>query len=78
MDTNALLNLLQWPAMVASLIAAWLTASADKQQRNFGFWAYLLSNVLWVVWGWHDGSYAVAVMQIGLAALSIRGVYKTE
>jgi len=74
---NSLLDLMQWPAMLASLLAAWLTAYPDKRKRNLGFWTYLLSNILWVVWGWHEGAYAVAVMQIGLAALSIRGVYKT-
>jgi hypothetical protein len=78
MDANALLDLLQWPAMLATLIAAWLTASQDRHKRNLGFWSFLLSNVLWIIWGWHDGSYAVAVLQLGLAALNIRGVYKTE
>jgi hypothetical protein len=78
MDMGDLLDLLQWPAMGATLIAAWLTASPDTRKRNFGFWSFLLSNVLWIIWGWHDGSYAVALLQIGLAALNIRGVYKTE
>lgn len=76
MDT--LLDLLQWPAMLATLIAAWLVASPEKRKRNFGFWGYLLSNALWILWGGHDGAYAVVVLQLGLAALNIRGVYKTE
>jgi hypothetical protein len=78
MDAASVIDLLQWPAMLASLVAAWLTASPEQHKRNLGFWAYLISNVLWIVWGWHDGSYAVALLQIGLAALNIRGVYKTE
>jgi hypothetical protein len=75
---DTLLDLLQWPAMLATLIAAWLVASPEKRKRNWGFWGYLLSNVLWIFWGWHDGAFAIVALQLGLAALNIRGVYKTE
>jgi hypothetical protein len=72
------IDLLQWPAMAASLLAAWLVASSRKQRRNVGFWVFLVSNVLWAAWGWHDGAWALIVLQVALAALNIRGVYKTE
>lgn len=75
---DSLLDFMQWPAMLATLIAAWLVAYPEKRYRNYGFWGYLLSNVLWIVWGWHDGAYAIVVLQLGLAALNIRGVCKTE
>jgi hypothetical protein len=69
---------LQWPAMVVTVIAAWLIASQSKRRRMFGFWCFLLSNVLWVIWGWHDRAYALVVLQVALAALNIRGVFKNE
>ena len=47
-------------------------------RRNVGFWVFLTSNVLWGVWGWHDGAYALIALQLALAALNIRGVVKTE
>jgi len=72
------IDLLQWPAMFASLIAAWLVASDNKTRRNIGFWTFLVSNVMWAVWGWHDGAYALIALQVALAALNIRGVFKTE
>ena len=72
------IDLLQWPAMAASLLAAWLVASSRKQRRNAGFWVFLGSNVLWTVWGVHDGAWALIALQVALAALNIRGVYKTE
>ncbi len=72
------LNLLQWPAMVVTIIAAWLIASQTKRRRLIGFWCFLLSNALWVVWGWHDQAYALVVLQVALAALNIRGAYKNE
>lgn len=69
---------LQWPAMLATVLAAWLVASNSKTRRNIGFWVFLVSNVLWAAWGWHDGAYALIALQVALAALNIRGVYKTD
>jgi hypothetical protein len=72
------LNLLQWPAMVVTLLASWLVASKDEQKRHWGFWLFLLSNALWVAWGWQAGALALIALQIGLAALNIRGARKSE
>jgi hypothetical protein len=69
---------LQWPAMIATLLSAWLVANQSKWQRKWGFWIFLLSNVLWIGWGWHDHAYALIVLQIGLAILNIRGVAKNK
>ncbi len=71
-------DLLQWPAMLATLLAAWLVASQQPARRNVGFWVFLLSNVLWVAWGWQASAYALITLQIGLAALNIRGAMKTD
>ena len=73
-----LLDLLQWPAMVITVVAAWLVASTAKRRRAIGFWCFLLSNVLWIAWGWHTSAYALIVLQIALAALNIRGARKNE
>jgi hypothetical protein len=73
-----LLEHVQWPAMVVTVLAAWLVASQAKARRQAGFWCFLLSNVLWVVWGWHDGAWALIVLQFALAALNIRGAYKND
>jgi hypothetical protein len=73
-----LLSLIQWPAFAASLAAAWLVASTDKHRRNIGFWIFLLSNVLWVAWGLHTSAWALIALQVCLAALNIRGLFKTE
>ena len=72
------LSLVQWPAMVATIVAAWLVASRHKHGRMIGFWVFLVSNVLWIVWGWHDGAVALIALQVALAALNIRGVLKNE
>lgn len=72
------LNLLQWPAMLVTVTAAWLVASRSTRKRSIGFWVFLASNVLWIIWGWHDGAYALICLQICLAALNIRGVFKND
>jgi hypothetical protein len=76
MDT--LLNAIQWPAMLVTLIAAWLVASQNKVRRRWGFWCFILSNILWVAWGWHAEAYALIALQLGLFALNLRGANKNE
>jgi hypothetical protein len=72
------LDLLQWPAMVATVLAAYLVASRSAHKRAIGFWCFLASNILWVTWGFHDRAWALVGLQFCLAALNIRGVYKNE
>ena len=72
------IGLLQWPAMVVTITASWLVASSRPRRRNLGFWLFLASNGLWIAWGWHAGATALIVLQVGLAAMNIRGAMKTE
>lgn len=72
------LDLFQWPAMVVTVVAAWFTASQTKRRREIGFWCFLVSNVLWTIWGVHVKAYAVVILQVLLAILNIRGVYKND
>jgi hypothetical protein len=72
------LDLLQWPAMVITVAAAWLVGSQRPRKRKVGFWLFLLSNVVWVVWGVHDGAHALIALQVALAILNIRGAYKNK
>ena len=69
---------IQWPAMLVTVVAAWMVASQRKFKRNWGFWLFLLSNVLWIVWGWHDEAYALIVLQLLLGLLNIRGAMKNS
>jgi len=69
---------LQWPAMAVTALGAWLVASQSATRRRLGFWTYLLSNLLWIAWGWHDGAYALIALQLILAALNIRGAFKND
>jgi len=73
-----IVDLLQWPAMVLTVAAAYLVASRAAHKRAVGFWLFLAGNVLWVLWGFHDHAWALVGLQFCLAALNIRGVYKNE
>ena len=72
------IDLLQWPAMVVTIAAAWLVAAQSRRKRTIGFWVFMLSNVLWSVWGWSQGAYALIVLQVFLAVTNVRGVYKND
>lgn len=78
MVMRELIGLIQWPAFAASLIAAWLVGSNSSRRRNYGFWVFLASNVLWIVWGLSTSAWALIALQVGLAALNLRGLFKTE
>lgn len=72
------LHLLQWPAMLVTVLAAWLVGAQSKRKRMIGFWSFLFSNALWIMWGWYAHAYALVVLQIALAFLNIRGALKNE
>jgi len=64
--------------MIATLLSSWLVAEQSKIRRQWGFWLFLISNVLWVAWGWKVNAYALVILQFGLAALNLRGVAKNK
>jgi hypothetical protein len=72
------IDLLQWPAMAVTLYAGYLVGSKREGRRVFGFSMFVLSNVLWIVWGWHDEAWALIGLQVGLFAMNVRGILKNE
>jgi hypothetical protein len=77
-DLDALLDFLQWPAMAVTLAAAFLVGARHAKKRVVGFWTFIASNVLWIVWGVHDGAWALIALQAGLAAMNIRAIVRNE
>jgi hypothetical protein len=39
---------LQWPAMAVKIAAFGLITSSRQQRKNWGFWMFIASNILWV------------------------------
>ena len=78
MDWDNLIDFLQWPAMAVTLVAAFLVGARHAKKRVVGFWTFIASNVLWIVWGLHDGAWALIALQAGLAAMNIRAIVRNE
>lgn len=64
--------------MAVSLYAAFLIGSQRAGRRVFGFWMFILSNILWIVWGVHDGAWALIALQVALMGMNIRGIWKND
>lgn len=75
---DAFIDFLQWPAMLVTLFAAYLIGSKRAERRVFGFSMFILSNVLWIVWGIHDEAWALIALQVALMVTNIRGIFKNE
>lgn len=78
MIADRLLDAIQWPAMAVTLFAAWLVASRTASRRAAGFWWFIASNILWIIWGWHTHAWALIALQVGLFGLNARGARKNE
>ena len=78
MDFGDLIDLLQWPAMLVTLGAAYLVGARHARRRIIGFWTFILSNLMWIAWGVHDGAWALVALQTGLCAMNIRGIVRNE
>ena len=75
---DAFIDALQWPALAVTLVAAWLVGSQSKRRRLVGFGCFIVSNVLWIAWGWRAHAYALIGLQIGLFILNLRGAKKND
>lgn len=71
-----LLDEVQWPAMVVTVAAAWFVGSGHSGRRKVGFWLFLLSNLLWILWGAFTHAWALVILQVCLAGTNIRGERK--
>lgn len=72
------LDAMQWPAMAITVLATWLVGSRGPWRRKIGFWVFIASNLMWVVWGFHTAAYALVTLQFALAALNIRGMIEAR
>jgi hypothetical protein len=77
-DWDTLIDFLQWPAMLVTLCAAFLVGARHARRRIFGFYTFIFSNILWIVWGVHDEAWALIALQAGLCAMNVRGIVRNE
>jgi hypothetical protein len=55
-----------------------LIGSKRPDRRIFGFCMFILSNLLWIFWGWHDEAYALIALQVALLGTNVRGIVKND
>lgn len=49
-----------------------------SQAAKRGFWLFILSNGLWVAWGWQSHAPALVALQICLFVMNLRGLLKAD
>jgi len=64
--------------MAVTLCAAFLVGARHARRRIFGFYTFILSNILWIVWGVHDEAWALITLQAGLCAMNVRGIVRNH
>lgn len=72
------LDYLQWPALLVTVMASWMVSVTQKDERKTGFWLFIVSNILWVIWGVFAHAYALVLLQFCLAITNIHGVIKNR
>lgn len=72
------IELLEWPAMAVTVLAAWCIGSHRPRRRMVGFCCFIASNVLWSVWGWQAEAWALIVLQVVLFLMNLRGWRKNK
>ena len=78
MDLDSFIDFLQWPAMAVTLAAAFLVGARHARRRTFGFYTFIFSNALWIVWGLHDEAWALITLQLGLLAMNVRAIFRNH
>jgi hypothetical protein len=64
--------------MLITVWASWYVGSSRRRRRQLGFWLFLLSNLLWSLWGFRAHAYALIVLQLFLTVMNVRGLLKCE
>lgn len=69
-----LIDFLQWPALVLSIVGAWLVGGRRSNQRLAGFVLFLISNALWSAWGIGSDAWGLVITQAFFTWTSLRGI----
>jgi len=64
--------------MAVTLCAAYLVGARHALRRTFGFYTFIVSNIMWIVWGVHDGAWALIALQAGLLAMNVRAIIRNH
>lgn len=71
-------DVLQWLGAISSMIGALLVASPYAHIRRKGFFIWLVSNQLLIMWALITHAWGIALMQVFFLATSYRGWYNNK
>lgn len=71
-----LVDLLQWPAMAITSLAAWFMGSTRVKRRIVAFWCFTAGNAMWVIWDASHDAYGLITLEIIMALMNMRGLKK--
>jgi hypothetical protein len=66
--------LIQWTGALVALVGSFLVGCGDPRERFWGFWLFLFSNVLWILWARRHAAWGLLVMQLAFCVTSVRGI----
>jgi hypothetical protein len=72
------MDLVQWPAMIVIVLASWLAGSQRAERRKIAFLGFIIGNILWVTWGLYVEAYALALLDVMLCAMNLRGFLRNR
>ena len=76
METMDFVELLQWPAMAITVLAAWFMGSIRAKRRIVAFWCFTAGTAIWVVWGLSHAAYGLITLEVIMALMNMRGLKK--
>ncbi|WP_460044530.1 hypothetical protein [Pseudomonas sp. S2_H01] len=72
------MDIVQWPAMVVIVLASWLVGSQRAERRKIAFLGFIVGNVLCVIWGLYVEAYALALLDMMLCGMNLRGFLRNN
>ncbi len=67
--------IVSWLAMMCAISGRALTALKSNRMRFWGFFAYVVGSILWIIYSVQADQHALAVQNIILIFFSILGLY---
>ena len=71
------MSIIEWSAAAVALLGAWLLGYRPSVLRLAGWVCFLISNVLWGLWGLSVGAVPLVIMQGFFLITSVRGIHAT-
>lgn len=75
MDAGIPLAVMEWAGAVTGLLGAFLL-SMNVAVSRYGWGFFLLSNVMWIVFGVATEAWGLVFMQVGFTLTSMNGVFR--